>query len=142
MPDRDFEREARELFIVNGIPRRRAEATQLIAARLRADAERIAELERDLRHAQEATQALSDGKPLGPVVGAQIIFNQQERIRQLEAQLAEAREDSATLERAARWCLDDGSYKAPEEWNVHMRRWADCLGRAIDENAARRGEKG
>ena len=46
---------------------------------------------RDLRQCHEARQALQEGKPLGPVVGAHIILNQQQRVDELETQLARYR---------------------------------------------------
>ena len=52
----------------------------------------IADLKRQLAEATEAVTALSKGKPLGPVVGAQTIINQQAHIKKIEAQLAEAKE--------------------------------------------------
>ena len=60
----------------------------------------VAELERQLAEATEAVTALSKGKPLGPVVGAQTIINQQAHIKKIEAQLAEVNEYATKLEEA------------------------------------------
>lgn len=49
---------------------------------------RIAELERDNAHANEAVQALREGKPLGPVVGSQMIRDMAVRIAELEREKA------------------------------------------------------
>lgn len=36
------------------------------------------------------------------------------------------------IQKAVDWVLDDASYKAPEEWNVHMERWYGRLLRAVE----------
>lgn len=50
--------------------------------------ERVRELEREVAQCQEACKAMQEGKPLGPVVGAQVIVNQQIEISRLRAALA------------------------------------------------------
>lgn len=37
------------------------------------------------------------------------------------------------IEAAARWIIEDASYKAPEEWNDHMERWYSRLVREMGE---------
>lgn len=69
-------------------------------AALREVVEQRAEIERlthELTQANEACAALREGKPLGPVIGAQTILNQAKEIERLQAQLAKANERETRL---------------------------------------------
>ena len=54
------------------------------------DADRAEELEKELAQCMEALTAARKGQPLGPIVGAQTIINQQREIADLRAKLEEA----------------------------------------------------
>lgn len=61
----------------------KAEAEQ--RALIEQQRQEIERLTHELIQANEACAALRDGKPLGPVIGAQTIVNQAKRIAELEA---------------------------------------------------------
>lgn len=47
--------------------------------------------------------------------------------------LADERDKLLRLKQAVEWVLDDGSYKAPEEWNWLCKRWYERLSAAWGE---------
>ena len=80
----DAEREKVKEYMTNYVPLKALEDVEAQLATLQAQ---LAESRHDYAQLKEAYDAKESGVPLGPVVGAQTIVNQQREINRLQAQL-------------------------------------------------------
>ena len=82
------------------------------------DADRAGEMEKELAQCMEALTAARKGQPLGPVVGAQTIINQQREIADLRDQLEEQKALVARLIERAKQLLQ--TMEASEGPDAHF----------------------